>query len=108
MSVKRTTRLALIAAALTLLLSASAGHYRAGSRAAAAPTPRVNPAAERGGPMSRVRGATFTSGTDASQFPSLMQAFGVKRAELFSSEAPQHAVTLSPFYIDRREVTNAL
>ena len=107
MQVQRTTRPALIAAALTLLVLTSAGRYRTGSRADAAPAPRANSAASRGGPMSLIRGATFSMGTDASRFPSLMQAFGVKRAELFSSEAPRHTVTLSPFYIDRYEVTNA-
>ncbi|HEV7891067.1 MAG TPA: formylglycine-generating enzyme family protein [Pyrinomonadaceae bacterium] len=107
MQVQSTTRPALIAAALALLLVNAAGHRHAGSRAAASGA-RAKSAVVRGGPMSLVRGATFRMGTDASQSPSLMQAFGVKRAELFSSEAPRHAVTLSPFYIDRHEVTNAL
>jgi formylglycine-generating enzyme required for sulfatase activity len=106
--VQRTTRLALIAAALTLLLLISAGYQRPSSRAAAASTPRVSPAFERGGPMSLVPGATFQMGTDPSEIPRLQRAFGVRRAELFAGEAPQHTVTLGPFYIDRHEVTNAL
>jgi len=52
-------------------------------------------------------GGTFEMGTDAFDVARLQQTFGVRRAEVFSSEVPRHNVTLSPFYIDRREVTNA-
>lgn len=54
-----------------------------------------------------IPGGTFEMGTDAADLVRLQQVFGIKRAEVFSSEVPRHTVTLSPFYIDRREVTNA-
>jgi formylglycine-generating enzyme required for sulfatase activity len=54
-----------------------------------------------------IPGGTFEMGTDAADVARLRQVFGVRRAEVFSSEVPRHTVTLSPFYIDRREVTNA-
>ena len=55
-----------------------------------------------------VPGATFRMGTDSSELPRLQELFGIKRADLFSAEVPQHAVTVGSFYIDRYEVTNAL
>jgi len=57
--------------------------------------------------MAYVPGGTFMMGTEAEEIPRLLQLFGVRRAELFESESPRHSVTLSPFYIDRYEVTNA-
>ena len=105
MSAQRTSLLAPFAAALTLLLPSAAIHRRTGLRAAAS-TARAAPSGARD--MAFIRGATFQMGTDSSEVPGLMQAFGVKRAELFTSEAPRHTVTLGPFHIDRREVTNAL
>jgi formylglycine-generating enzyme required for sulfatase activity len=109
MSGQRTSGLVLIVAALTLLLLTRAGHQHNGLRAAAAAsTTRAETAVARGGSMSLIRGATFQMGTDPSEFPRLQQAFAVKRAELFSGEAPRHTVTLGAFYMDRHEVTNAL
>ena len=58
-------------------------------------------------PMAFIRGATFEMGTDAADAPRLQEMFGVRRAELFSAEAPRHTVTLSSYYLDRHEVTNA-
>jgi formylglycine-generating enzyme len=57
--------------------------------------------------MAYVPRVTFMMGTEASAVPRLLQRFGVRRAELFESESPRHSVKLSPFYIDRHEVTNA-
>ena len=54
-----------------------------------------------------IRGATFEMGTDAGEVPRLMETFGVRRAELFTSESPRRVVTLGSFYFDRHEVTNA-
>ena len=108
MSVQNAKRLALISAALTLLLLTAARHQSASLRAVAASTERAPAAGARGGAMSLIRGATFRMGTDPSDFPRLQQVFGIKRAELFSAEAPQHTVTLGPFYMDKYEVTNAL
>jgi formylglycine-generating enzyme required for sulfatase activity len=109
MSGQRTSSLALIAVALTLLLLTAAGYQRAGLRAAAAvATTRADLTVAHVGSMSLIRGATFRMGTDPSEFPRLLQAFGVKRVELFSGEAPQHTVTVGAFYMDRHEVTNAL
>ncbi len=107
MSGQHATRIALITAALTLLLlTTAAGHKRTTLSAAVASTPRAFDS--RGGSMSLVRGATFRMGTDPSDFPRLQQAFGIKRADIFNAEAPRHTVILSPFYMDRYEVTNAL
>jgi formylglycine-generating enzyme required for sulfatase activity len=58
--------------------------------------------------MALIHGATFRMGTDPSDIPRLQQVFGIKRAELFSAEAPPHTVTVDSFYMDRYEVTNAL
>jgi formylglycine-generating enzyme len=54
-----------------------------------------------------VPGSTFEMGTDPSEVPRLMRLFGVTRAELFEGEVPRHKVTVSPFRLDAREVTNA-
>jgi formylglycine-generating enzyme required for sulfatase activity len=101
MASRRRPRTALNAAALALFLTAfllaAAGSQRPGAGAAGAGD----------GASAFVAGATFRMGTDAAEVPRLLQAFGVKRAELFSGELPAHEVTLGPFYIDRREVTNA-
>ncbi|PYT00084.1 MAG: hypothetical protein DMF63_08940 [Acidobacteria bacterium] len=56
--------------------------------------------------MVRIPAATYEMGTDPTDFPTLMEKFGVKRAELFAEEAPKHRVTIRPFYLDRTEVTN--
>jgi formylglycine-generating enzyme len=69
---------------------------------------RAGGAGARDRSMALVPGATFQRGTDPSEIPRLQQVFGIKRAELFSGEVPAHTVTVSPFYIDRHEVTNAL
>lgn len=57
---------------------------------------------DEGTEMARVPGATFEMGTEQSEVTNLMLAFGVKRADVFASEAPRHAVTL-----DDRESTGA-
>lgn len=98
MAGRRLMCLTSIAFALTLLLSAAAGRAVSQRRA------RRD---ARGGPMTRVPGATFQMGTDPSDVPRLQQVFAVKRAELFSGEAPPHTVTVDAFYLDRYEVTNA-
>ncbi|MEO6391036.1 MAG: formylglycine-generating enzyme family protein [Pyrinomonadaceae bacterium] len=57
--------------------------------------------------MVRIRGTTFQMGTDQAEIEHLQQIFNVKRAELFSAEVPRHQVTLTQFYLDTYEVTNA-
>lgn len=57
--------------------------------------------------MVLIPGATFRMGTDASEIARLQQAFGINRAEVFSGEVPQHAVTLDSFYLDTHETTNS-
>lgn len=102
-------RLALISVALTLLLLTTvAGQRRTTPSVAGASNAGVRADSGRDGSMSLVRGAMFRMGTDPSDVPRLQQVFGIKRAEIFAEEAPQHTVTLSPFYMDRYEVTNAL
>lgn len=61
----------------------------------------------RSSQMVRITGTTFQMGTDAAEIEILQQVFNIKRAELFSAEVPRHQVTLSPFYLDKFEVTNA-
>jgi formylglycine-generating enzyme required for sulfatase activity len=57
--------------------------------------------------MALIPSATFRMGTAAADIPRLQQIFGVKRADLFNAEAPQHTVSLDSFYLDKYEVTNA-
>jgi formylglycine-generating enzyme required for sulfatase activity len=57
--------------------------------------------------MALVPGAAFQMGTAASEVAHLQQLFNIKRADLFAAELPQHKVTISTFYLDRYEVTNA-
>lgn len=55
----------------------------------------------------RSMGGTFKMGTSIKDIPALMEKYKVKRSELFEVETPQHRVKLSPFYLDRTEVTNS-
>jgi formylglycine-generating enzyme required for sulfatase activity len=57
--------------------------------------------------MALIPGATYEIGTDAADFPKLMEKFGIKRAALFEEETPKHRVTIGSFYLDRFEVTNS-
>jgi hypothetical protein len=58
--------------------------------------------------MARIPGATYEMGTDPADVPSLMEKFGVKRAELFAEESPKHrgsfssAGTRQPHFARRR------
>jgi formylglycine-generating enzyme required for sulfatase activity len=52
-------------------------------------------------------GGTLLMGTPEAAIPDLMRTYAVSRRELFAAEAPQHVVTLAPFWIDRFPVTNA-
>ena len=96
---RRLSRLTFVALTLTLLLSAAALRPAVSQRRAGRDA--------RGGPVALVPGATFRMGTDPSDFPRLQQLYGIRRAELFSGEAPPHAVTVGAFYMDRYEVPNA-
>ncbi|HWS89632.1 MAG TPA: SUMF1/EgtB/PvdO family nonheme iron enzyme [Pyrinomonadaceae bacterium] len=91
---------------LTLLFPALCGTVRAGASTDPQPTRRKTAGRVRSG-MAYVPGGTFMMGTETEAIPRLLQLFGVRRAELFESESLRHPVTLSPFYIDRYEVTNA-
>jgi formylglycine-generating enzyme required for sulfatase activity len=57
--------------------------------------------------MVLIPGGLFDMGTDGSEILTLQQLFDVKRADIFSAEVPKHQVTLSHFYLDKHEVTNA-
>jgi formylglycine-generating enzyme required for sulfatase activity len=57
--------------------------------------------------MASIAGGAFTMGTDAERIPELMKTFNVRRAEIFADETPGHSVKVSPFDIDKHEVTNA-
>lgn len=54
-----------------------------------------------------IPGGIFQMGTDPAEIEHLQQVFSIKRAELFSAEVPRHQVTLSPYNLDKYEVTNA-
>lgn len=56
--------------------------------------------------MVLIPGGTFEMGTAREEVPALMQRFNVRRAELFEEEIPKHEVKLSPFFLDKFEVTN--
>jgi formylglycine-generating enzyme required for sulfatase activity len=58
--------------------------------------------------MAFIPGATFRMGTDASRVSEIAEAFGVKKhPDIIHAETPQHTVTISPFYLDKHEVTNS-
>lgn len=57
--------------------------------------------------MALIKGDTFPMGTQTNEIPTLQKVFEINRAELFLEETPQHSVTISSFYIDKFEVTNA-
>src|SRR5207245_1516239 len=59
------------------------------------------------GGMARLAGGTFTMGTQASRIDGLCRRFGTTHRDLFLPETPAHVVTLRPFLIDRKEVTNS-
>ena len=63
-------------------------------------------AAVQESPMVAIPGATFEMGTDAADLPRLQEKFGLSR-RMFEAEMPRHRVSLSPYSIDAREVTNA-
>lgn len=54
-----------------------------------------------------IKGATFEMGIAEEEIPELMRKFSVKRPELFREAGPKHRVTISDFYLDKTEVTNA-
>ena len=58
--------------------------------------------------MVRIPGATFRMGTDAAKVPEIAALFNIsKHPDLIQAETPQHTVTLTSFYLDKYEVTNA-
>jgi formylglycine-generating enzyme required for sulfatase activity len=94
---------------LMLLFAASLGLSRAQTKAAARARrnqPSRGKVKERPG-MAYIPSAIYGMGTDPADISQLQQVFGIKRGDLFAAEVPQHTVTLSPFYLDRHEVTNA-
>jgi iron(II)-dependent oxidoreductase len=64
-----------------------------------APRPRADAAS--------VPGAVFRMGTDAESVTALRSRFGVSFPGSFENETPAHVVEVSPFRMDRDEVTNA-
>ncbi len=62
----------------------------------------------KNGSMALVNRATFTMGTDPSKLSQIAEIFDIKKhPDMIQSESPQHAVTVSSYYIDKYEVTNA-
>lgn len=58
--------------------------------------------------MVLISGATFKMGTDSPKVPQIAETFKIqKHPDLIQSETPRHTVTLSSFYLDKYEVTNA-
>ncbi|HWW93565.1 MAG TPA: SUMF1/EgtB/PvdO family nonheme iron enzyme [Vicinamibacteria bacterium] len=53
-----------------------------------------------------VRGGTFRMGTAGSAIPELKRRYTVRFPGVFESEVPDHAVTVTDFWMDRYEVTN--
>jgi formylglycine-generating enzyme required for sulfatase activity len=54
-----------------------------------------------------IHGGTFQMGTSPAAIPELKERYGVRFPGVFENEAPEHAVTVSDFRLDRHEVTNA-
>jgi formylglycine-generating enzyme required for sulfatase activity len=108
---ERSLNRAVVAFVLVLLLSSILDCARlAGAKATAVQSVPVTSSVltphVRDATMAMIPGATFQMGTDAAAVSTLQQLFGIKRAELFASEVPRHAVTIDSFYLDRYEVTN--
>ncbi|HEX3101845.1 MAG TPA: formylglycine-generating enzyme family protein [Pyrinomonadaceae bacterium] len=63
--------------------------------------------ASKASSMALIPGGTFKMGTERSRIPQIAEAFNIKaHPDLIQSETPQHQVKVSPFYIDKYEVTN--
>lgn len=56
--------------------------------------------------MVLIPGGSFEMGTSKTDVPLLLQKFDVGFTGLFDEEIPKHSVKLSPFFIDKFEVTN--
>ncbi|MDQ3819123.1 MAG: formylglycine-generating enzyme family protein, partial [Acidobacteriota bacterium] len=96
------------AAGLLVLMTLAILFYPAGMTIEARhPAALINWKKPGSSEMVLMHGATFSMGTKASDVPRLQQVFGVRRAEIFEAEVPQHPVTLDSYYLDRHEVTNA-
>jgi formylglycine-generating enzyme required for sulfatase activity len=58
--------------------------------------------------MVRIPAATFRMGTDKAKVAQIAEAFKItKHPDLIEAETPQHSVTLSAYYLDKFEITNA-
>jgi len=58
--------------------------------------------------MAAIPGGTFKMGTDRAKVPEIAAAYKIQdHPDMIQAETPQHMVTLSPFYLDKYEVTNA-
>lgn len=58
--------------------------------------------------MVLIPGATFKMGTNPARISEIAEAFGIKKhQDIILAETPQHTVTISSFYLDKYEVTNA-
>ncbi len=97
---------ALLAAVFTFLLPSHCAHY-VSSLDFAAQNTSIKRASVEDESMVRIPAARFQMGTDSSEIPHLQKVFGIKRADLFSSEVPRHTVVIDSFYLDRHEVTNS-
>lgn len=56
--------------------------------------------------MVLIKGGTYTKGIDSTTLRAYMNRFNAP-ADAFSQEYPTYRVTVAPFYIDKKEVTNA-
>lgn len=57
--------------------------------------------------MALIPGGNFKMGTESSRIQQIAEAFNIKaHLDLIQSETPQHLVTISPFYLDKYEITN--
>lgn len=58
--------------------------------------------------MAPIPGTTFAMGTEASQTAEIAKAFHIEEhPDLIEAETPRHNVTVSSFYLDKYETTNA-
>jgi formylglycine-generating enzyme required for sulfatase activity len=66
---------------------------------------RISAQPPRGAGSVHLEGGSFRMGTDTAEIPSLLAKYPHMPAELFAQETPAHDVLLTPFDIDRAEVT---
>jgi len=57
--------------------------------------------------MVLIPGGSFEMGRSSAEIDRAMKVYGISHRDVLSPESPRHAVRISPFFIDKYEVTNS-